>query len=376
MKLCVFSNDSIQSYYNKGEIKPRYFNPKDFFEEVHIVSTAETEVDEKKVSSIVGTADLKIHAVGKTNLLNYKSKLGTVIKLIDKIKPDVIRSYNPLIQGWLAAKSAEHLRIPFVLSVHNNYDKDVRQLNLKDKKYLKYLKLGYTSKFIEPYVIKSAVSIICAYRFLIPYVERLGGKKIQVIYNKVNLTKFSPEIESKYKFDVTAIIYVARLDKEKNQECLIKAIKELNVKLLLIGDGPDYDGLIALSKKLGIGKKIIFIKSVPNELLGKYYNSADIFAAPIKQGGISIPMLEAMASGLPIIASEREMADEKEDVDDVIMFVKNEPNSFRDAIKKLEFDENLRKKMIKKGLENIKLINGDLMEQKEALLYKNVLASK
>jgi glycosyltransferase involved in cell wall biosynthesis len=372
MKLCVFPNDSIQAYFNKGEIKPRYFNPKNLFNEVHIISLTDTDIDENKVREIVGDAQLKIHAVGKTTLKNYKSKLSEVIKVVREIRPDIIRSYNPLLQGWFGIKSAKDLKIPFVVSIHNNYDKDAREFCLKNLQLLRYLKFAYTGKFIEPYVLSNASKIICAYRFLVPYVKRHGGKDVEVIYNRVYLSRFSPNITPQFKSEIPIIIYVARLDDEKNQECLIRAVKDLNVKLVLVGDGPNYNKLQQLTKDLNITDRINFIRSVPNELLGKYYTSANIFASPIKQGGVSIPMLEAMACGVPVISTSRGK-NESEDVDDAIMFSNNTPNDFKNAIKQLIDNKELREKMIKTGLEKVKIINGEVMEEKEATLYRNLL---
>ena len=375
MKLCVFPNDSIQSYHDKGEIKTRYFNPNNLFSEIHIISPSENDIDETKVKSIAGDAILKIHPIGRLTLLNYRSKLEKIKKIIHKIHPDVIRSYNPLMQGWLASKTAKEFEIPFVLSIHNNYDKDVRNFYKKTKNLKQYLKFLYTGKFIEPFVISNAKKIICVYRFLVPYVKRLGGGEIEVIYNRINLLNFSPQIEPQYKFDEKTIIYVARFDAEKNHECLINAIKDLNVKLILIGKGALYEKLTNLTKKLQIENKVIFIESVPNEQLAKYYTSADIFAAPIKQGGVSIPMLEAMACGLPLIITTRE-PNETEDIDDVVMFSNNTAEDFRIAINTLINDEKLRNGMIRKGLEKVQHLDGKVMEDKEEKLYKSILQTK
>lgn len=372
MKLCVFPNDPIKSYYEKGEIKSRYFNPKNLFEEIHIISPTSKEIDEKKVQELVGNGKIKFHTIGELNLINYKSKLKHVNEIIKKIKPDVIRSYNPLLQGWLAAKTAKEFKIPFIVSIHNNYDRDNRDLFLKSKQYFKFAKFWYTSKSVEPHTIQNADKIICAYRFLVSYAKHYGGKNIDVIYNRVDLSRFSPEGDSKYNYQNPTIIYVARLSEKKNQQCLINAIAELDVKLLLVGNGTDYDELLHLVKKLKIRNKVEFIKSVPNEELASYYRSAVLFAAPIKQGGVSIPMLEAMACGIPILATNRDN-NEKEDMDEAIYFSKNEPELFKKSINKLISDKKLLSKMKLKGLEIIQHIHGDAMEQKESDIYKEVI---
>jgi hypothetical protein len=59
LKLCVFSNDPIISYFNKGEIKPRYFNPGNIFDEIHIITFIDNDIDSSKVKILAGNATLK-----------------------------------------------------------------------------------------------------------------------------------------------------------------------------------------------------------------------------------------------------------------------------------------------------------------------------
>ena len=77
-KLCVFPNDPIRAYYEKGEIKNRYFNPENIFDEIHVISFIEKDVEESKVQTLVGNSKLKIHSVGNINLKNrakYRKKI-------------------------------------------------------------------------------------------------------------------------------------------------------------------------------------------------------------------------------------------------------------------------------------------------------------
>ena len=72
-KLVVFPNDSIFDYYTKGEIKERYFNPKNWFDQIDVISLFENEIESEKVQTLAGTATFNIHTLGKVNLSNYKS---------------------------------------------------------------------------------------------------------------------------------------------------------------------------------------------------------------------------------------------------------------------------------------------------------------
>jgi len=372
-RLCVFPNDPLLIYYNKGEIKPRYFNPKNLFDEIHVISMFDSDIEEDKVKIVSGDADLKIHVVGKVNLINKNSKKSKIIDLINGIKPDVLRAYNPLLQGWMAAHVKKELDIPLVISLHGDYDRDRRYFARKNKDYKTYLKLLYTKKTLEPSSIKNADKIIIIYDFIRNYAEKMGGTDINLIYNRINLTQFSPDVKPILKESKPVIICVGRLIKEKNQECLIRAIKDLDVILLVIGNGLEYYNLQKLSRDLGIEEKVRFETSIPNERIHEYYTSATIFALPIKYGGFAIPALEAAASGLPVILPQQEFDPNPDIIKDFALLVKNNPDSFKNAITKIISDDNLRKKMILNGLSTTKKINGDIMEEKEKDLYLKLL---
>ena len=109
MKLCIFPNDPIIAYYEKGEIKDRYFNPNNIFDEIHIISFIDADIEEEKVQKIAGTAKLTIHSVGKISIKNRKKEISKILDLVRSISPDAIRAYNPLIQGWCAAFISKEL---------------------------------------------------------------------------------------------------------------------------------------------------------------------------------------------------------------------------------------------------------------------------
>jgi len=368
--ICIFPNDPIQAYFEKGEIKERYFNPQNMFSQVHIISTNDKDIEPNKVKEISGNAELFIHVVGKVNLKNYKKSLKTIQEKVVEINPDIIRSYNPLIQGWLAANCAKKIQKPLVVSLHINYDKDTRSIN-REKGILHFLKMQFTAKNIEPFVLQTADRVICVHESVSHYAKDKGAKKIDIIYNRVNLKRFSLHAEKTIKFEKPTIIYVARLAKSKNHEVLIKAIENLDVILLLIGNGPNLQNLKKLISSLHIENKVKIFQSIPNSEIHKYYASADIFAAPVKDKGVGITFLEAMASGLPTII--RKVKDETEEVENAAYMVKNDSNSFRDAIKEILSDKTLREKLQKQSLQMAKQMDGEIMEQKEADLYRELL---
>lgn len=375
-KICVFPNDPLLSYYKKGEIKTRYFNPKNLFDEVHVISLFDSDIDDDKVKITAGTAKFKIHVMGKVNLLNKNFKIKKVLKLIQEISPDVIRSYNPLLQGWMAAQIKQKLNIPLVISLHGDYDRDLRYFSKVNKNYKNYIKLLFSKNILESYALKHADEVIIIYEFIRKYAQKMGAKKINLIYNRIDLNQFMKKNEPVLNESKPVIICVGRLIKEKNQECLIRAIRDLDVILLIIGDGVEYENLKKLVSELGISSKVKFERSVPHEKIQNYYASSDIFALPIKYGGFAIPSIEAAASGLPVILPKQKFDSNPDIISDFALLVDNNPESFKNAILKILSDKELHNELIKKGKDVTNQINSDIMEEKEKNLYLELIGKK
>ena len=370
MKLCVFVNDPILAYYKKGEIKKGYFNPMDFFKEIHVISLFDQDIDASIVQELAGSGTLFIHKLGKANLSNYKSFNNKIKSCIQKIKPDIIRTYNGLVIGWLAVKVAKSLNIPVVVSLHTNQDQQRAQT--RKKKFFQFLKLKYISIIIEKFVITNADAIICVYKSILPYVEKFGVKNAHVIYNGIDTNCFSPESTPKFKSTKPIILSVGGLIDQRDYKLIVNAVKDLDVKLLLIGDGPNYEEITSLVKLLKISDKVEMIKSVPNKELNAYYASARIFAQPlVNLDGVGKPTLEAMASGLPVVMSRQK--DYSEIIDEAVVYVENDPNNFKAAFEEILADRNHEESLRKKSLNVANQINDKKMEQKTRDLYANLL---
>ena len=371
MKLCVFPNDPLISYYEKGEIKECYYNPKNFFDHVDFISLTEEDVDASKIQTVVGSAQIKIHSVGKINIRNRNKHLKKIIDLVKKINPNVIRAYNPLIEGWLAASCAKELKIPFFVSLHTQYDhnrKLVRKNNFK-----KYLALKYTEKFIEPFVLETADKITVVYKIIEPYVLKHSSKKPEILHNKVDCERFAngSNLESLPK---PLILSVGALIQVKNHQCLIEAMEGIDAHLLIIGNGELYPDLIKLIKKLGLEKKVTIIKSVSHDKIQDYYNSAQFFslAYNTEVEGLPMPVMEAMASGLPVIIPFPKKGF-SEDLEDVAIFSELNPKSFSEKFERLLNNSELREKFAEKSLCKARDFDSKKIEKREAQIYSDLL---
>jgi len=373
-KIAIFPNDPIIKYFEKGEIKERYFNPQNIFDEIDIISFTEKDIEENKVQSIAGTAKLKIYSVGKINLLNKSKQKDKVLKLLNETKPDVIRAYNPLVEGWIAAKCSKQLHIPFFVSLHVQYD-GLRKI-AKKKSLKKFFGLKYTRKVIEPFTLSCADKITAVYKIIDPYVYDLCGKHPEILYNKIDLEQLQ-KAKKELQYDKPLILSVGRLTIQKNHDLIIRAMKNLDAYLMIIGSGEQKEQLSNLIRELKIENKVIFKDSVPNNQIQDYYKSADVFALAYdpKIEGVPIPVLEALGCGIPIVIPKPDPRF-SDGLEDAVEFSEFTSKAFHDKLKKIIEDKDYSQKLSKKAQEKSKDFSSSIIEEREAGIYKELIDGK
>lgn len=371
--LAVFPGDCMKTFYEKGEVKERYYNPENFFDEVHFFTFCDEDVEAEKIRACAGKAGVFVHPLGKLSPFSILTAKSRVLAAVKAVNPTVIRAFTPSIHGYFAAYCAKALGVPFLISIHGDFDRDVRYFYWKTGQWKNWLQSTYMKVFTERYAISSADKVICAYAFPFDYAKAYGARDAEVVYNKVYGEKFD-NAKPALKLAVPAVICVGRLIPEKNQECLVRAFgllkqRGVKAKLILIGSGPCYGQLVALSESLGLKDDVLFFKAIANREIPSYYKSASVFALPIKYGGVAIPVIEAMAAGLPVVVAKTEFDPKPEIASEVGLVVENTPSAFADAIEDLLGDEILYGKLRNKGLRKFQEISGEKMEAREAGIY-------
>ncbi|MFZ5945155.1 MAG: glycosyltransferase [Bacillota bacterium] len=376
--LCLLA-DSLNTLVKKGEVKERYYNPGNFFDEVHFITRGTQDVPYDQIRLAVGEAKGTILTVPREKVwpLDTNPLLSTyqkkVFELVQKVNPDVIRAYDSSISGFLAVKIGELLNIPVVISVHTDMDDMRRHYKGIYNNYLKFLNSFFVGRQIERYSLSRATKVIGVYRIAVDYAKRYGAKDTSLIYNRVPIERFSPPIETERKLGQFTLIYVGNFIPGKNQATLIKAMENIEANLILIGDGPELNKCKKLAENLSLTNRIRFISSVPNSQLHYYYKMADIFVSATTYGETAIPVLEAMACGLPCVVADPLFIKTRDLIDGIALSPKNEPYEIAQAVNMLLENEDLRGKLAKMGRELMLTYSGANMEQKEVEVYKSVL---
>jgi len=145
------------------------------------------------------------------------------------------------------------------------------------------------------------------------------------------------------------IVYVGRLGQEKNVEFLIEnqeyfIKKYKNVKLLIVGTGPDYEKYKEKTKKLKLENNIIFTGKVPFEKNQYYFNMGTIFATASTTETQGLTVIEAMATNLPVICVNDE-AFKNTVIHDLNGYLFNNKKEYRKYVEMLINDKRLLKRM-------------------------------
>ena len=200
--------------------------------------------------------------------------------------------YFSIFPCWLYSKIK---RVSLVITWHEYWD---------FKYWLKYIgPLGLFGYLVQKLVLLFSKKIIAVSDFTKNKLIKAGknGKNITVIQNGVNLDLINKVNQSAEKSD---IVFVGRLIKEKNVDLIIKVLAELknNFKLIIIGEGPEKEKLVNLSKELNLENNIKFIGFQQNiKNVYAYLKSSKILILPSEREGFGIIVLEANACGLPVI---------------------------------------------------------------------------
>ena len=151
-------------------------------------------------------------------------------------------------------------------------------------------------------------------RFLI---EKVGvdANRIEVIPTGVDVSRFSPETEVDPEIlppdliGAKVILFVGRLVGYKGVDLLLRAFWKLakkwpDARVCILGNGPEGAFLNHLSSKLGVADKVTWLSYVPNFVLPQLYTISKVFVLPSLVEPLGIVLLEAMASGKPIVATD------------------------------------------------------------------------
>ena len=228
--------------------------------------------------------------------------------LISSFAPDVVHLHSPVTLGVMAGAAARRLGAPVVYTNHY-LPVNVRPTaqpppRVFDAACYAYL-VGFSNR-----CSRVTAPTGTALRLLR---ERGLRAPAQVISNGIDLRRYAPgpadgRLRARYRLPPgrPLILSVGRLSPEKRADVLLHAAARLSQDALLAvaGGGPDAAALRALAARLALAGRVRFLGHVPGPDLPGLYRLADVFAIASQAELQSLATMEAMASGLPVVAAD------------------------------------------------------------------------
>lgn len=241
------------------------------------------------------------------------------IRVINKIKRwnlDVIHSHTEFGVGTFARIIAKQFGIPLVHTYHTMYEDYVHYIthgyfDKSSKKLVEYFTKFYCDKTTSELIVPSKKTYnLFKEKYKCDkniYIVPTGMDVENFDVSKLKQSKIE-ELKNKYKLNNSfVVLYVGRLAEEKNIEFIINNQHTLlkkypNLKLLIVGNGPDMEKYQKLCKKNKILESTIFTGAIPRDEMPYYYALGNVFVTASTTETQGLTVIEAMAASLPVVA--------------------------------------------------------------------------
>lgn len=322
----------------------------------------------------------------------YDARLSNIysrkaFKIIKSWNLDIIHSQTEFGVGFFSRIVSRKLHIPVVHTYHTLYEDYVYYVthghfnNLGKKIAIKLTKYFCDKKCDNLIVPTPKIQDLFLNKYHIT-------RKINVIPTGIDTEKFKKtkkmekeiqELKKKYKMKQEDFIIgsVGRIAQEKSFDELIKFTQKLikdnkNIKLIIVGDGPELNNLKELTKSLKIDKNVIFTGKVKYELMGAYYHLFDVvtsFSTTETQG---LTIIEALACSKPVLCindeSFRQMITNKYNG-----YLFKDGNDYIARIKEIIKNKKQYQELTKNALKSVEKYSKETFGKNVLKVYKETL---
>ncbi|HOF42811.1 MAG TPA: glycosyltransferase family 4 protein [Candidatus Moranbacteria bacterium] len=312
-----------------------------------------------------------MHYQSLTELLRYRKRAYKFAKnLIKNNEYDLTHSFFSVPCGHISYKLWKKYKIPYIISLRGA---DVP---------------GYSERFslLYGFIVPTIKKIWRNAYFVIANSQGLRelalksapDKEIGVICNGINVGDFFPNYE-KRDLSYFTIVCVSRITPRKGIRFLIQAFKVLsarysNIRMLIVGDGNEKPSLEQLTLGLGLEDKVVFTGAVPHKDVLQYYHKANVFVLPSLNEGMSNTMLEALACGLPLIATDTGGTKEiLADGRNGFIVRMRDSNDLAEKLEKLVLDPSLVERMGQESLRIAKELSWESVAKGYVELYQKTI---
>jgi glycosyltransferase involved in cell wall biosynthesis len=332
-----------------------------------VIITSNIKIGSEKIRS---TKNLKLEYLKAFKFANTPIAFGFGSKInkysyFDLAHIHVAQPLFPEIGGLFCRLN----NIPYVAHV---------RIDLQPSGIFGFLLPFYKKYILKPFLTRSSRIIVLTedYKEIVSKKYSIDKGLIKVIPNSTDF-RILRRLPKKIN-DPMRILFVGRICKQKNLPLLIDSFEKISNKyslvLDIVGDGPDTEKVKKLIMKKKLQNKVIMKGIKKGRDLEEIYKKSDIFILTSRQESFGTVLIEAMASGIPIVANKIPA------VRNVIkdgyngLLVKPTPENLAKAIERLINNPKLREKLAKNGLKEVKKYSWDKVVDQTIEVYKEVLA--
>ncbi len=261
--------------------------------------------------------------LGRLPMVNQWALMGAtehrLLGLARELKPDLLHAHSPVLNAWPAIHAGERLGIPVVYEIRAFWEDAAVDHGTQSEGGLRYR----ITKTMETRAVRRADQVVTICRGLRDDLISRGipGAKIGTVPNAVDIEHFSlstgpdPALKARLGLAGCRVIgFLGSFYAYEGLDLLIAALPRIlekapDVRLLLVGGGPQEANLKAQAQSLGLADKVVFVGRVPHGEVSRYYDLVDLLAYPrhpMRLTELVTPLkpLEAMAQGHLLIASD------------------------------------------------------------------------
>ncbi len=259
----------------------------------------------------------------KLPLLRELAQMRATRRRLDKViaetRPDILQAHSPILNGLPALGAARRHGLPLVYEVRSLWEDAAVDWGTARQGDLRYR----ATRSLETYVLRraDAVTTICQGLRREILGRGIPADKVVEIPNAVDPEQFTterradPELARTLGLEGCVVLgFIGSFYAYEGLDLLLEAAARLfaareDVKLLLVGGGPEKARLVARAAELGIADRVVFTGRVPHEQVRRYYDLVSLFVYPRRRMRLTdlvtpLKPLEAMAQGAIVVASD------------------------------------------------------------------------
>lgn len=294
---------------------------------------------------------------------------------------DVIRAYNPFVQGAVAVAVGRLTRRPVVVSVHTDPAEILARLDPPAATGLAVL---------ERLALAGADRVWCVTEYLRRAVLARGARpdRVRILPNRVPVRAFaagdpSREAATRARYGIPeaapVVVSVGRLDPEKDPLTLVRAVARVpmpDLRLVLVGDGSLREAVEEEAARAGLGDRLVVTGFRPRLEIPSFLHLADCFVMASRYEGFPFALAEALAAGVPVVASDVRQVDELLDGTSASRFPAGDAEALSGRITEVLADPARARAAAAGGRERMAAFDQEAIDALEAELYREVLGTR